>query len=666
MSRRYPSSLSLSPPSPLSPRTPRRHRRPGKLASALLAASLAAGGGTLTAHQLAGAAEESTPAALPASLPAPANSAAKALAAARVAEKLDRGLVAVPADGGVLVTWRMLGDDPDDVSFELYRDGTLVEETRKTNFLDTGGATNATYEIRAVVNGAEQPGEKAGVWSEGRLDIPLQRPPGGTTRDGVAYTYAANDASTADLDGDGRYELVLKWVPSNATDVANSGTCTGPTVYDAYELSGKRLWRIDLGTNIRSGSHYDSFQVYDYDGDGRAEVAARTSDGSEDAAGTVIGDADASHLADNCAVLSGPEYLSVFNGQTGEVMDSVPFEPARGAVSDWGDTWGNREGRLLSATAYVSGSRPSMIFSRGIYERVALAAYDWNGTDLTRRWKFDSHSSTNYGKGYDQQGNHNLAVADVDGDGRDEVLYGAMAVDDDGSGLWTTKLGHGDALHVGDLDPARPGLESFNVHEHTGSAYGYEMHDAKTGTVRWGARTGTDVGRGLCADLTRSSAGAECWSSGGGLFAADGTKISDSVPSFSGAASYNAAIWWDGDAHRELLDHRWSGTAGSGYGQILKYDGDSELTRIWSDTEARSNNWTKGNPALSADLLGDWREEMLWRNADSTQLRLYTTPHPTEHRLPTLMHDPVYRLGVAWQNTGYNQPPQVGYYLGSK
>ncbi|MFF8842301.1 rhamnogalacturonan lyase [Streptomyces sp. NPDC015127] len=643
-------------------RLPHRHchrlrGRRGRLTAGVLAAALTGSGGALTVHDLAGATE---------TISAPVNHAAGALAAARVAEKLDRGLVAVPATGGVLVTWRMLGDDPEDVSFRLYRSGTLVEETRKTNFLDAGGSAGATYEIRAVVGGAEQRGENAGVWGSGRLDIPLSKPAGGRTRDGVAYTYAANDASAADLDGDGQYELVLKWVPSNATDVANSGTCTGPTVYDAYELSGKRLWRVDLGTNVRSGSHYDSFQVYDYDGDGKAELAVRTSDGSKDSAGTVIGDPNASHLADNCAVLSGPEFLSVFDGQTGRVMDSVPFEPARGKVSDWGDTWGNREGRLLSATAYLSGSRPSMVFTRGIYERVALAAYDWNGRDLTRRWTFDSRSSTNAGKGYDRQGNHNLAVADVDGDGRDEVVYGAMAVDDNGTGLWTTRLGHGDALHVGDLNPARPGLESFNVHEHTDAAYGYEMHDARTGEILWGSRTGTDVGRGICADLTRSHAGAECWSSGGGLYTAGGTKISDSVPSFGGGASYNSAIWWDGDAHRELLDHRWSGTAGSGYGQVLKYDGDSELTRIWSDTEARSNNWTKGNPALSADLLGDWREEMLWRNADSTALRLYTTPHPTEYRLPTLMHDPVYRLGIAWQNTGYNQPPQVGYYLGTK
>ncbi|MFE3514970.1 rhamnogalacturonan lyase [Streptomyces sp. NPDC059166] len=633
-------------------------RRPhsAKLAGALLAVALAATGGVI--QQTAGAAEG-----------APAlssDSAVRALAAARVAERLDRGPVAVPASGGILVTWRMLGDDPSDVSFKLYRGSTLISTTTKTNFFDTGGSSSATYEIRAIVDGVEQPGEKATVWSAGRRDIPLQKPAGGTTRDGVAYTYAANDASAADLDGDGRYELVLKWVPSNATDVANSGTCTGPTLFDAYELDGTRLWRVNLGTNIRSGSHYDSFQVYDYDGDGRAEMAVRTSDGSKDSAGAVIGSATASHLADNCAVLSGPEFLSVFDGRTGRVMDSVPFEPARGSVADWGDTWGNREGRLLSATAYVNGSTPSMIFSRGIYERIAIAAWDWNGTDLVRRWKFDTNASTNYGKGYDQQGNHNLAVADVDADGRDEVVYGAMAVDDNGSGLWTTKLGHGDALHVGDLNPARPGLESFNVHEHTDSAYGFEMHDARTGQILWGAKTGTDVGRGICADLTNAYAGAECWSSGGGLYAADGRAISSAVPTFGGAASYNSAIWWDGDANRELLDHRWSGTAGSGYGQVLKYTGSTELSRIWYDQAARSDNWTKGNPTLSADLLGDWREEMIWRNEDSTALRLYTTPYPTEFRLPTLMSDPVYRLGVASQNTGYNQPPQVSYYLGTK
>ncbi|MGP4047193.1 rhamnogalacturonan lyase [Streptomyces sp. 2A115] len=518
---------------------PHRRQRPGRLLAGSLAALLAGTGGMLTLQHTAGAASQTAPRtarqAAAQEIPEPANKATAALtttalAAARVAEKLDRGLVAVPASGGNLVTWRMLGDDPESVTFRLYRGGTLIQETAKTNYLDTGGGSSSAYEIRAVVNGTETKGGTASVWADGRRDIPLQKPPGGTTRDGVAYTYSANDASVGDLDGDGQYELVLKWAPSNATDVANSGTCTGPTVFDAYELSGTRLWRVDLGTNVRSGSHYDSFQVYDYDGDGKAEMAVRTSDGSRDSAGTVIGSASASHLADNCAVISGAEYLSVFSGQTGRVMDSVPFEPARGSVADWGDTWGNREGRLLSATAYLNGSTPSMVFSRGIYERIAIASYTWNGTDLVRGWKFDTNSSTNYGKGYDQQGNHNLAVADVDADGRDEILYGAMAVDDNGSGLWTTRLGHGDALHVGDLDPARPGLESFNVHEHTDAAYGYEMHDARTGQILWGSRTGTDVGRGLCADLTRDHAGAECWSSGGGLYAANGTKTATTCP----------------------------------------------------------------------------------------------------------------------------------------
>ncbi|MEK3923769.1 rhamnogalacturonan lyase [Paenibacillus sp. FSL K6-2393] len=570
-------------------------------------------------------------------------------AGARQMEYLDRGVVAVKTGTGVFVSWRLLGTEGSNVSFNVYRDGTKVNATpitNSTNLQDASGTSSSKYTVRAVVSGTEQAASAAAsVWGNNYLSVPLSVPAGGTTPDGVAYTYSANDASAGDLDGDGEYELIVKWDPSNSKDNSQSGY-TGEVFIDAYKLNGTRLWRISLGKNIRAGAHYTQFMVYDLDGDGKAEVAMKTADGTKDGTGVVIGDASKDYRNSSGYVLSGPEFLTVFNGQTGKALSTVNYEPARGNVSDWGDNYGNRVDRFLAAIAYLDGERPSLVMARGYYTRTVLVAYNWRNGQLTKQWTFDSNTSGN--SGYAGQGNHNLSVADVDGDGKDEIVYGAMAVDDNGKGLYTTGLHHGDAMHLSDLDPDRPGLEVFQVHE-TPSNAGVEFRDAGTGQLIWGVKTTKDIGRGMAADIDPRYKGAEVWADGS-LYTAKGQKLGTTLPS-----STNFGIWWDGDLLRELLDSN----------RIDKWNYANNTTvNLLTASGVSSNNGTKSTPNLQADLFGDWREEVVWRTNDSSALRIYTTTAVTDKRIYTLMHDPVYRLGVTWQNVAYNQPPHTGFYLG--
>ncbi|WP_445670907.1 rhamnogalacturonan lyase [Paenibacillus sp. FSL R5-0473] len=577
------------------------------------------------------------------------NTAVTHAAGARQMEYLDRGVVAVKTGTGVFVSWRLLGTEGSNVSFNVYRDGTKVNATpitNSTNLQDASGTSSSKYTVRAVVSGTEQAASAAAsVWGNNYLSVPLSVPAGGTTPDGVAYSYSANDASAGDLDGDGEYELIVKWDPSNAKDNSQSGY-TGEVFIDAYKLNGTRLWRISLGKNIRAGAHYTQFMVYDLEGDGKAEVAMKTADGTKDGTGVVIGDASKDYRNSSGYVLSGPEFLTVFNGQTGKALSTVNYEPARGNVSSWGDNYGNRVDRFLAAIAYLDGERPSLVMARGYYTRTVLVAYNWRNGQLTKQWTFDSNTSGN--SGYAGQGNHNLSVADVDGDGKDEIVYGAMAVDDNGKGLYTTGLHHGDAMHLSDLDPDRPGLEVFQVHE-TPSNAGVEFRDAGTGQLIWGVKTTKDIGRGMAADIDPRYKGAEVWADGS-LYTAKGQKLGTTLPS-----STNFGIWWDGDLLRELLDSN----------RIDKWNyANSTTMNLLTASGVSSNNGTKSTPNLQADLFGDWREEVVWRTNDSSALRIYTTTAVTDKRIYTLMHDPVYRLGVAWQNVAYNQPPHTGFYLG--
>ncbi|MEV4781828.1 rhamnogalacturonan lyase [Burkholderia sp. LMU1-1-1.1] len=570
-------------------------------------------------------------------------------------ELLDRGAVAIQTSGGVFVGWRLLATDAGGVAFNVYRGGTKLNSTPLTelNYTDAAGTAASAYSVRAVVNGAEQSGAGAGAtWTAPYKTVPVQRPAGGTTPDGVAYTYEINDGTPADLDGDGAYELIVKWQPTNAKDNSQSGY-TGNTLVDAYRLDGTRLWRIDLGRNIRAGAHYTTMVAYDFDGDGKAEVMMKTADATVDGTGATLGSASADHRNSAGYILTGPEFLTVFNGQTGKAMKTTNYLPARGTVSSWGDNYGNRVDRFLGGVANLDGARPSAVFSRGYYTRAVIAAWDWRDGALTSRWVFDTDVAGSAARG---QGAHWFGVADVNSDGKDDIVYGAATIDSYGQLLYTTGLCHGDALHVGKFNPNLAGLQVYMVHE-TPSCYGSSgtgMHDAATGALLWGTSgEGVDVGRGVCMDIDPAYPGEECWGSRGGLRSATGVQIGTNRPS-----QMNFAAWWDGDLLREALD----GT------QISKWTPSTSSSTVLvnaADAGAASNNGTKATPVLSADLLGDWREEVVWRNSANTALLIYSTTAPTTTRLPTLMHNPQYRAQVAAQNAGYNQPPHPSFYLGA-
>jgi hypothetical protein len=550
-------------------------------------------------------------------------------------EALSRGVTVVPSGGGSLVSWRLLGTDEQNVAFNVYRDGQKLNAspiTGATNYLDSSGS--GIYTVAAVTGGTEgtRSGTEARFGSGGYLDIPISRP---------SSAYEANDTSVADLDGDGDYEYVVKWYPTNAKDNAQAGV-TGNTIIDAYTLQGTRLWRIDLGRNIRSGAHYTQFQVYDYDSDGDAEIAMKTADGTRDGRGTVIGNASADHRNGDGYILAGPEYLTIFDGRTGGAIDTVNYQPPRGNVSSWGDNYGNRVDRFLAGTAYLDGSTPSMIFARGYYTRSVIWAVDFDGQNLSTRWIFDSDVK---GSQYRGQGAHSLSIADMNGDGRQDVVYGAMVVGSDGNALWNSRMGHGDALHVSDFVPSRAGQEVFMVHESSSDPSSSLL--GSNGSVLFQTSPSGDNGRGVAANVTSANPGGEYWSSNvSDLRNASGNSVG------AKPGSTNFLSWWDGDGERELLD----GT------RITNYPSGTALT----GSGVASNNGTKSNPALSADLFGDWREEVIWRTSDSSALRIYATPHTTNLRIATLMHDVQYRVAIAWQNTGYNQPPHPSFHIGSE
>lgn len=582
--------------------------------------------------------------------------ASNKIAGPRLMEKLTRGVIAVHQGADtVYVGWRMFGTDADNVAFNLYRttgNGKPVKLNKtpiaqSTNYVDTKvDITQANaYFVRAVLNGKEQPASKAYTLAANApvqqyINIPLK----------FIQGYSPNDVSVGDLDGDGEYDIVLHQAGRGRDNPSNG--FSDPPIFQAYKMDGTFLWEINLGKNIRDGAHYTQFMVYDLDGDGIAEFACKTADGTIDGKGKVIGDSSKDWRDSKGKILDGPEFFTIFSGRTGEALATTDYIPSRYPTNGWGGIGGNggsddnanRVDRFLACVAYLDGKLPSVIMCRGYYGRTVLAAWDFRNGKLTSRWVFDTKDGMNP---YSGMGYHTISVADVDGDGKDEIVYGSMVVDDNGKGLFTTGLKHGDALHVGDLDPNVPGLEVFGIHENETnlSGPGAALYNARTGKVYWTGSMGQDVGRGVAEDIDSTSPGAEVWWSGSdGLHNIRGEKIG------ANPSSTNFLVWWDDDLTRELLD----GNHIDKYGQ----------GRIFTMEGCSSNNSSKSTPALSADLFGDWREEVILRTTDNKNLRIYTTTIPTTHRLYTLMHDPQYRLSIAWQNVGYNQPPHTSFFLG--
>ena len=626
----------------------------------------------------------------------------------RVMEKLDRGTVAVKTNGGVYLSWRLLGTESlTNQAFDIYRDSEKIYTTGEhdaTCYTDSKGTADNKYTVVPKGEAIDKT-EAVDVWTtnttyKGRSvaykDIAFKVPDGGKTPTDEEYTYTANDMSVGDLDGDGEYEYIVKWDPSNSKDNSVKGY-TGNVYLDAYELDGTLLWRIDLGVNIRAGAHYTQYMVYDFDGDGKSEVILKTAPGSKDGEGNYVSKAgknitkgdDKKDYRNSSGLLmgkdGGPEYLTVFNGETGAAMQTVDFDPPRSILtsSKWGDSYANRSERYLAAVAYLDGVHPSVVMTRGYYTYVYAAAYTWDGTDLKEQWlstntpteanggtgctvKYaDGTSKNNTNKTLYAQGAHSVSVADVDNDGYDEIIFGSAVLDHDGTVLTYDGRGHGDAEHVSDFDNDGK-QEIFMAHEagkHNDKIIPYAVDIKRyNGDIMLQAAQG-DIGRGIMDNVDDKYALSSgnlslFWSvAADGIYNQAGEKVGN-IPNTNGSNMENFAVYWDGDLGRELLDGN----------KLVKYSIKSGTERIYYDSKNSTlpgsiNNSTKSNACLTADLFGDWREEIVLRYGDG--VRIYFSTIPTDYRLTTLMHDSQYRCAIAWQNVGYNQSPHTSYYIGS-
>ncbi len=565
-----------------------------------------------------------------------------------IMEYLDRGIYAIKSGDGMFVSWRFNANDSDNTEFRLYRDNTLIYTSgagKATNYWDANGNSNSKYRVDTVVNGTVKSSDSCDFNSGSNyFEIPLNKP---------GDIYSPNDCCVGDVDGDGQYEIFLKWDPNDSKDNSQTGY-TSKVYIDCYTLEGKQLWRIDMGKNIRAGQHYTQMSVADFDCDGKAELVTKTCDGTIDGTGKVIGNASANYVDSSGTVLTGPEYMTLFEGATGKALDTIDFPVPRGtatgstAKSTWGDNYGNRCERYNSGIAYLDGVHPSVVYGRGYYTRLTLSAVDVRDGKLVKRWIYDTgfnSSDPAYGCG-----NHNLMVADFDNDGKQEVCMGASCFDDNGKLLWSTGQKHGDAMHVGDLDPNHEGIEAFICHED--GKYGISLVDGRNGNILWHYDGDKDTGR-CCADNVYSgNVGAEFWGSrpANSVFNTAGQKIGSKAPAM------NFLIYWDGDLEREILNDI----------TISKMTAIDTYQNIFTADGCASNNSTKAVPCLTADIFGDWREELVLRTTDNNKLRIFCTNTETDYRMTTLMHDMQYRMQAGCEQSSYNQPPHVSYYLGSE
>ena len=630
----------------------------------------------------------------------------------RQMEKLDRGLIAIKTDGGVYLSWRLFdsednifGSADKNVSFNVYRDGKKISEVAtKTNYVDSTVGTN--YSVAPVINGVE--GEKCNpvtVYNNSYFDIPILKPDDETIYDPsgnelATYSFFPADCSTGDVDGDGEYEIIVKWT-SHERDVGTPAY-SGTVHLAAYKLDGTKLWKndIELGKNVYSSAHTVQFLVYDFDGDGKSEVICQTSLGSKDGQGKYVSNAaqtdeeikaitdkensTADYRSSSGVITKGEEFLTVFNGETGVAMDTINLPTTRGSENgvDYGDDFGNRSNRFVSDIAYLDGEKPYAIYLRGYYfgrngkQRTSIAGISWDGTTLSPTYRFDTQQGQEgYYDGayqYVGNGNHNCTVADVDNDGKDEFITGAlcMEVNDDNEfrPKWCTYLQHGDALHIGNYDPTHTGFEFFTVHEDSGTNslsgnditldFGMSVIDAETGNIMFHEGASDDTGRGVMANV---GAGGyyQIWSAKNSARQSNGGTDFTTATSLTGrnTPSMNFRIFWDGDLYDNLLNGA----------NITDWNG-RNMSNIFSagNYDCVSINDTKANPSLQADLFGDWREEVVYPTSDGTALRVFSTTDTTDYKIKTLMQDPVYRSGVAAEQTAYNQPPHVGFYMGKE
>ncbi len=702
-------------------------------------------------------------------------------------EELSRGLVAVAVDNGIFLSWRLFLNEVSGYSdtgltgtdFAVYRGKTRIGVVvDSTNYMDYEGSILDIYRVAPIVNGIEYPPcDSVKVWEKEYLDIPIQKPKGGITKALETYEYHANDMSVGDVDGDREYEYIVKWDPDNSHDVSIKGY-TGNCYIDCYKLDGTLMWRLDMGVNIRAGAHYTQFMVYDFNGDGKAEMAVKTAPGTKmtryDSSGNIIdeyyitmpkddieagynhnsdfvcsaadyrqhlvdmfcnwhqhpevvrgqwpktleecflipprykyplNEKDACELVDffiteyapsrsgkneldkfEGFIYEGPEYLTMFSGE-GKELQTIPFKMGR--VDD-GLMWGdyalpriepcNRVDRFLSGVAYLDGERPYLIICRGYYTRTTIVAYDFFDNKFNEKFSVDSgfvpmknpfHDSGIHDiMGTDPiygslagQGNHSLAAADIDGDGCMEIIYGGATIDHDGTLLYSSygirpdglraKFGHGDAMHVADIDPDRPGLEIFNVFEGGASVpYGFALRDAQTGEAIFGEYATEDLGRCMIGKIDPNTRGLQVWVNN--VYDCKGNLLNIPV------LGTNQNIRWAGDLTTQVTDTpEYIGTIQTG---VIN---DNIHGVMLTPKDTMTNNGTKGNPCLVADIFGDFREEILLRKADDSAIRIYTNTEITPHKLFTLMHDTQYRCGIAWQNNCYNQPAYTKYYYGS-
>ena len=610
--------------------------------------------------------------------------------------------------GKLLISWRMLPTDSWDTSFYIYwrtamQNGTLTRlndtpiknatcyqteiptSVRIFYLVPTEYFGGGTVPARISNKAAKLAMRNAAIDSlrvEGNTSLPYISIPLKDTEDVYdtsVLVYQANDVSVGDLDGDGQMEIVVKRLQCQRDangNVINDGgigasysykDCLYAVIWDAYKLDGTFLWRIKGGPGVILGNS-SSFAIADFDGDGCAEMAIRTCEGTVFGDGQVIPDTNGDGKIDyrtwynvnssspgwidhyNSA---GPEFISIIDGRTGKELARDNFID-RATSESWGDGYWKRACSFrIGVGCFDETGLPSVVLGRGVYARSVLEAWDWRNGQLTRRWHFDSSASGsgkdgNPNSAYAAQGNHSFNVADLDGDGYDEVMYGSMAIDHDGIGLWTTKMGHGDANHVGKFLPERAGLQMYHCLEHGKTMVA--LHDAADGSVIWSkvSNVDNDMGRCMVADINPSSPGCEFWWYGNEVYSQDGVDLGYTC------SSCNMGIWFDGTLSRQLYNENIIHSPANGRTfTMFRYD----MSYV---------NGSKGNPSWYGDLVGDWREEVIVPDATKLKdLKVFTTWYNTKYKFPYLMSDHTYMMQCLNQNIGYNQPTNLGYFLGT-